>query len=87
MHCNFGKFQHKTYHSNKDKDKNKQEGNNNNYNNNNNSNNNHNNNTRVLRQNTREPPMGWSSGAVNMVTLIGNHTLGNVSFAIDALVE
>lgn len=44
-------------------------------------------NTRVLRQWTRAPPLGWGSGASNMATILGNGTLGNVRLAVRALIE
>ena len=44
-------------------------------------------NTRVLRQWTRSPPLGWGHGANNFVTLLGNGTLGNVTLAVRAMIE
>jgi hypothetical protein len=44
-------------------------------------------NTRVLRQWTRAPPLGWGRGANNFVTIFGNGTLGNVTLAVRALIE
>jgi hypothetical protein len=45
------------------------------------------NNTRVLRQWTRSPPLGWGRGANNMATILGNGTLGNISLSVRALIE
>ena len=45
------------------------------------------NNTRVLRQWTRSPPLGWGRGASNMATIFGNGTLSNVSLSLRALIE
>ena len=41
----------------------------------------------VLRQMTREPPIGWGGEASNMATLYGNASLRNVRLSVAALIE
>ena len=43
--------------------------------------------SRVLRQWTRQPPIGWNSASSNMATLYGNYTLSNIRVSVDALIE
>jgi len=43
--------------------------------------------TRVLRQWTRSPPLGWGGNAQNFATIIGNATLGNLTVGVRALIE
>jgi hypothetical protein len=46
------------------------------------------NNTRVLRQWTRQPPLGWGSHqSSNMATVIGNASLSGLTVAVRALIE
>lgn len=44
-------------------------------------------NTRVLRQWTRAPPIGWGGGSSNMATILGSPALANVTLAVRALIE
>jgi len=44
-------------------------------------------NSRVLRQWTRQPPLGWGSGSSNMATVLGNGTLHNIAVAVRARIE
>ena len=41
----------------------------------------------VLRQYTRQPPIGWGGASSNMATIIGNSSLSNTNFSIDVLIE
>ena len=44
-------------------------------------------NNHVLRQYTRESPLGWSTESTNMATIIGNYTLQGIQLNISVLIE
>ena len=44
-------------------------------------------NSRVLRQWTRQPPIGWGGDSSNMATIYGNSTLDNIELNVSALIE